>query len=490
MDRIVLAGLASITLAIIGASIARAEPPRCPDCNVVLISVDDLRADAVGFMGAPKGSTPNLDRWAAEGTVFTRAFSQAPNSLPSHMSIFTGLYPWHHKVRALYRDSLSDKIQAIGQLMEKAGYETVWALKEESPFLSREAGFQRGFERILPMSPGDHWQPVLDYLDGKHPRKFFIFMHSYRVHAPYHAERAVVEKLGGRYRPELTPSPAELLRLAKENPKRAYPEDVVRDHAAIFAEKDPEIRWKALEKLPERPDLAQVFFSLYDFGKPEDVAYLKLLYRAGVYKIDVRVGEVLDRLRKDGLLAKTVVIVTSDHGEEFLEHGKVMHWQLYGESLHVPLVVIAPEVPKGRRVESVAQSVDILPTILEETEQPIPGGLDGEPLFGRMRTAAGKPDCRLAMAGWNGEYALRDCDFTYILRRGGPGKDDRGTAELFDRRSDPGEARDVAAEKPEIAAKFEAAVKGLPKDEGGTQGSWPEWISPAGRKRIIETGYW
>jgi arylsulfatase A-like enzyme len=299
--------------------------------NVVLISLDTLRARSVSTYGCDRATTPALDSLMAEqGTVFEHAITPAPNTLPSHMSLFSGLYPRTHGVRGL-GSSLRSTYATLPEALRAAGYAT--AAFTEDGFLVARAGFQRGFGVYYENTSPDVARPLGQigdtfgrgrvWLDAHRDQLFFLFLHTYQVHFPY---------------------------------------------------------------VP--PDAYRHSFG-HDDAQPSASERARLLYEQEVRYTDDNVQDLLEHLDELGLGERTLVIVTSDHGEEFFEHGQRGHnFHLYDESIRVPLLMRWPGViPAGLRVTAPVSLVNVAPTILDLLDLPPLGHAEGHSLLPLLRNA-------------------------------------------------------------------------------------------------------
>ena len=327
-----VAGFLLCGLALIGAVGCRRPPP--PHGRFILISLDTLRADHLGAYGYGRATSPFLDSLAARGTLFENAIAQLPGTLPSHMSIFTGLYPAEHAV--FPPDGvLAAQIRTVPEVLRAHGFRTGGHV--EGGYMEGRHGFSRGFEEWSDDSPMVQsrgrsvkskdavkrtFRRGLDFLKRvRGSESFFLFLHTYSVHDPYDP-----------------PEPYRSLYWSGPPPPGAAP--------------------------PEGPELLA-----FNDGRrklvPGAVEYYEALYDAQINYTDDVVEDFFAGLSSLGLADDVTVIVTSDHGEEFLEHGQLVHTQVYQENVHVPLIVISPGQREGRRVASLAQSIDIGPTLLE-----------------------------------------------------------------------------------------------------------------------------
>lgn len=304
---------------------AGAVPP--PTRGYLVISFDTLRADHLGVYGYSRDTSPFFDELAARGTVFDHAVVQYPSTLTSHMSIFTGLYPAEHGV--LPPDSvLSPEIETFPEVFQRAGFKT--AGHTEGGFVRGSFGFRRGFDefrardRQSPREIEHTFARGVEFLErlGADDR-FLLFLHTYAVHAPY-------------------------------EPPEGY-ED-------LFLEDFPDGPPPGAPP-PTGPQLVRVNAEQERLS-PEVIAYFEALYDATLRHADDALRDLFAELDRLGLTDEVTVILTSDHGEEFQEHGLLNHTQLYQEVMRVPLVVIHPQVDPGR-YEPLVESVDLAPTLYE-----------------------------------------------------------------------------------------------------------------------------
>jgi len=310
---------AAILAAALGGCSPQPQPP-----NLLVVSVDTLRADHLGAYGYSRPTSPFFDELARSGTLFERAFVQVPGTLPSHMSMFTGLYPAQHGVYP--PDSvLSAEIATLPEILRRHGYRTGGFT--EGGYIAGSFGFSRGFdafddevvrtERAFEATLAKGFA-FLDEVGEDEP--FFLFLHTYAVHDPYEP-------------------PAEYRGLFWDDP---IPDTFPPSGANLVA--------------VNRGRLAVT---------PEAVRYYEALYDAGIRYVDDQLRRLWKRLQATGLDRRTVVVITSDHGEEFLEHGHLVHEQNYAETTHVPLLVLAPGRPGGGRVGALVESVDLAPSLLD-----------------------------------------------------------------------------------------------------------------------------
>lgn len=320
--------------------------PDGPRPSVILVSIDTLRADHVGLYGYERDTTPFLDRFAEQATVFERAFTVCPWTLVAHMTMFTGLFPTQHGV-VEPELALSEDVPMLAQRLQAEGYQTL-ALFVQS-WLHERFGFARGFDVFRTHdsaeNAAEHLREELARLDRTRP--FFLFYHLFDVH---NGPMATGEHM-------IYPSPEPF-------------QDLFMPGAA--------------ERLPKiAPD---VLWESQDLLKPEEIEALIALYDGGIRHVDTRLGEAFAWLEQEGWLANTLVIFTSDHGESLAQRGRLAgHGELAQEGLHVPLVVRHPQgLAAGTRVSEVVHLGDIVPTVLDVLGLPVDEHLPGRTLFGPL----------------------------------------------------------------------------------------------------------
>jgi arylsulfatase A-like enzyme len=388
-----------------------------PATNLVIVSIDTLRSDVLQAYGESRPTSPAILAFAQQGLVVETAMSPSPWTLPAHASLLTGLYPTRHGVTSLVR-GLPAEALTLAERLGAAGYHT--AAIVNSQYLSSRHGGDRGFAEFeyIPETPGDAaptevHAASIQWLERKVPEPFFLFLHYYDVHSDYRALPRYERELLRPYRGRADGRTRQLL-------------------------------------LHERGEVV--------LG-PQDASHLIDRYAAGVRQMDDGVAALLAALEARGLASRTLVILTSDHGEEFLEHGGVLHGRtLYEEVLRVPLVLRGPGVPAGRRLPGLASLVDVVPTALSLLGLPVPPGLDGVDLSRHFdaglpqdRSVFGEADRKIERH--DSLRAVRRGDWKLVL--------DRFTGELalYDLAADPGERVDVSAAHPERVRELRAEIE-------------------------------
>ena len=329
--------------------------------NVVLISIDSLGAKHTSAYGYARETTPNLDRVAAKGTLFVYAYSQQIHTLASHLTMMTGLYPQAHG--ASEKRVASAGARTLAEVLKEHAFTTA-AFTGKTSYAGPRFGLGRGFDLYRGGSrnaeeengPRFRWLEEQARARAANPEhRFFLFAHFYDVHSDFKTEV-----------PYFAPPPYGLMFLPGG------------------------LDWE------HRGDSA-LLQELYKSGKvtAEDRMVLTALYDGGVRYCDEKgVGPLLKKLRELGFDKDTLVIITSDHGEEIFEHGESIHQQPYEETSRVPLVFEGPGIPRGLRLPYVAELVDLMPTVLSLLSLPIPDHVQGDdlkPLF-----FGGRPGAQVA----------------------------------------------------------------------------------------------
>lgn len=445
----------------------QAAPAGVKKRHVILISVDTLRADHLGCYGYRRPTSPNIDRLAGHGVVFRNAIAQAPWTTPSHFSLLTSLYPSTHGVNESFSDllthlrspgvrfrTLPPRRVTLAEVFRQAGFET--AAFTGGISVAARLGFAQGFdvydENMGALGSEIH-APLRIWLEGHRDRSFFLFLHTFEVHAPY---------TGTYFLPEVR-SAANAERLQKlghdveECAARLVASNRAHDAAALMPMAD-----RLRRRLQE--------LELYQ------PAVTEALYDGGIRNTDDHLARILERIDTLGIGQDALIVLTSDHGEEFADHHpdrfyNVHGRDLYDELLHVPLILAAPgRLPQGVVSEAQVRLLDVMPTILDWAGLAIPDDVQGESLLPLLRdptTVTDRPAVAEASLGPYERNALREDGWKYILTRSyptGEGEDQPEreaprAEELYDLRADPGEKRNLAAAEGAPTARLRAELR-------------------------------
>jgi len=404
------------------------------DLNIILISLDALRWDRTGISGNKDGLTPNLDQFADQAVVFHEATTAAPWTLPSHMSVWTGRWPSVHQVTNKLRPlsggqmvetSLSPGIDTYPDLLIRSGRTAVAFTGGAG--VQAKYGFGRNFETYL----DDRYfggldyaiPPALTWLKGHLDQPFFMFLHGYDVHGQFDLPQAHIDTIGG-YSGALNGSKTE----------------------------QAELREKGLENIKAPGDPAHLHGTL----DQKDVAFLAEVYDHKVRATDERLGAFLSQLKTLGLFDRSIIIVMSDHGDEFMDHGGLDHGAtLYEEQLHVAMMIHFPGYSRRHDIKTPVRTVDIFPTVFAAMGLEGPSTVDGKSLLPLMRGQSmdlpvyAETDYRLFVH----QRMRREGKYKLILDLLD------GKRELYDLEADPGETRDLSSGDPRRTYEMEQALR-------------------------------
>ena len=327
--------------------------------NVLFIVIDTLRADHLPLWGYRAIQTPNLDALARDGVRFEHAFANASWTRPSFASMMTGRYPSSHRT-TLKSDSLPNEIVTLAEAMQQRGYTTYGAVTNYNvaPFFN----FQQGFDEYRYLEPNF----VLGA--GDTAAKLLLVQALRQGIETLNAKRGRVEP-GSAYQ-DATVVNRTFLQFLDQKPKGPW--------YAFVAYMDPHDPY-----YPHPYDGTGFARAAHQKPSPEQVPLMTRLYDGEIVFWDEQFGKLVAELKRRGLYDSLTIVVTADHGEEFLDHGGFWHGTtLYDEQLHVPLLVKLPRNDRaGTVVSHWVESIDIMPTLLEHNGVEVPAGVQGKNLM-------------------------------------------------------------------------------------------------------------
>ncbi len=390
----------------------------CTNCNVLLISVDTLRADHLGSYGYPKDTTPFIDRFSAQSILFEQMETTRALTWPSFASLFTSLYPMAHNVRS-NGHVLDDDIPILSELMQRSGYHT-------AAFVANYCAMSRHhFDTAMCGKDAALTNRMREFL-GKHRKdRFFAWLHYMAPHAPF-----------------APPAPFDLF--TDEN---------------YAGELDGGSRTLGTAALRS------------DALPNADLEHVVGRYDGEIRFTDSLIESVLEVLDGTELAERTVVIITSDHGEELFDHHR--HWyhqcSIYGTTLHIPFILRLPnDHMAGSRIRSVVEIIDVAPTLLELTGIEAPVSFAGRSLV-PLITNEDRPeenDYAFSELIPGPVFTVRSNTWRYIYNptqtipqcspRGGFYRVEE--EELYDVMADPLEQLNVIKEHPEIAKELRGVL--------------------------------
>lgn len=428
MKACALAGIITLLLGMAGIAQESSQKP-----DVLVLVLDQLRADQLHCYGNPRQDSPNIDRLAQRGVRFAHYFTVASWTSPSFGSLHTSLYPSKHGVTLFWRPGMPLINKDVPMLAQDFKYHGYYTTAFVNNGLAGEQLTGRGFDEyyeaqrsaqdvnITERVAGNNLYTapsttahVLAWLDKHKSQRFFLYVHFMEPHSPY------------------DPPPQDDLYKSD-----AYP---------YMSQTGYDVARGALLRLAM-------------LGDQKAIERLYQLYDGKIHFVDRYVGQILDRLQTLGLDQKTVVLLTSDHGELLYSHPKDFltfdHRSLYDTDLHIPLIVAGPRVPEGRVINGMGSNVDTAPTLLDLAGLPDLPDAEGHSLTpmieGKTQSinqyVYAEEDVAIPMR------SVRSARYKLILNLW------TGKEQLFDLERDPGELTDVAQENPGVVKKLDPLLR-------------------------------
>ena len=397
-----------------------------PAPNIVVITIDTLRADHLGCYGYKQIKTPNIDALAADGSRFERAYTPVPVTLPAHTVIFTGTYPMLSGIHDFSANKLNPQQPTLASVLKGHGYTTGAVIG--SAVLDSRFGLNHGFDfyydhfdfsRLEESNLDEMERPgnvvadqSLDWLGKNYQKKFFLWMHLYDPHYPY------------------------------------------------------------------RPPA------------PYNQEYASHLYDGEIAFADAQVGRLLRFLKEKGLYQNTLIVLSGDHGESLGEHGEKTHgFFIYNATLHVPLIIRIPGTRTEGLVTASAGLADIMPTVLSTLGLEVPAQVQGQNLLAAINGKK-KEEPRSLYAesflprlhfNWSELRGVETWNYHFIAAP---------KPELYDLAKDPGETQNLFAEKKAVGEEMRAELAGLIRQySAGQELAEKTGLDPALMERLKSLGY-
>lgn len=412
-----------------------AQLPEAAGMNVLVVSFDALRADALGYNGYQRETSPNLDAFAAEALVFDNAYASAPVTPTSFAAAFTGLYPYKVFVGWQLIPATT-----LAEVMREAGYQTFALLNNAQLIVERN--FDIGFDHYetgpwKDLELAEEAKAQLDEaLDAEQP--FFGWVHFISPHTPY-----TYRELSAHIAPKL-----------------------------------------------EDGRFAESVGGSFEIHSDEELKRARDLYDGEVFFADYLFGQMIAHLESRGALDNTIIVVTADHGEEFMDHGQVQHNALYEELVRVPLLIRHPDRLTGTRTNAPALTMDLLPTLAGLVGADAPQELDGinlaqpiDPLRHRIVTSMTNAGRYEILSERGGNKLIQICTPEFA-------------EELYSLKEDPGEKNNIILDQPDLANELGGRLEGAMRTEpcalirAANQGKAPEdLLSPEQIEELKSLGY-
>ncbi len=397
-----------------------------PSTNVVVITIDTLRADHLGCYGYKQIHTPNIDALAADGVRFERAYTPVPVTLPAHTAIFTGSYPMLSGIHDFSANKLNPQQPTLASVLKEHGYNTAAVIG--SAVLDSRFGLNHGFDfyydhfdfnRLLETNLDEMERPgnvvadvALDWLDKNYQKKFFLWMHLYDPHYPY-------------------------------RPPAPYSQDY-----------------------GSRPYDGEIAFA------------------------DAQVGRLLRFLKEKGLYQSTLIVLSGDHGESLGEHGEKTHgFFIYNATLQVPLIFRLPQGKLTKQISAQVSLTDIMPTVLQILKVDTPSQVQGRNLLplmdGKKSNESGSLYAETFLPrlhfNWSELRGVETGNYHFI---------DAPKPELYDLSKDPGETQNLLPQKKAVGEEMQAKLAALIREySAGQEMAQKTGLDPALMERLKSLGY-
>lgn len=425
----------------------RTEPPQ----GVIFILVDTLRPDRLDAYGHQRSTMPVVTQLAQEGVLFRNAVAQGTWTKTSTASLFTSLYPSTSGVLD-FADRVPSSATTLAEAYRQAGYATLGF--SSVLFTGKYSNLHQGYEELhetmgqaaLKTARG-FVDRLLPWLEAHQQERFFVLLHVFDPHSPFESEAA---------------SSASWV-----DPDWRQEHKRDKRHLESFIS-DP---WRRIIEMPTRDEVLQAGFD------PEIYIERELAWYDGLIRsTDQEIGRLIERLQELGLDKKTLIVFTSDHGEEFHEHGQMTHGHsVYGELARVPMVLWYPSaVQSGLVVDETVQLIDVMPTLLELSDLPLPSEIQGQSLMPLMATTGVPGDGSSSDSLWRPRPAISQRPYTprpydpplpaaestalifegWKLIHNLEPIGNTPEFELFDYKKDPLDQMDLAAEHPEVVERM------------------------------------
>jgi arylsulfatase A-like enzyme len=434
---------------------------RRPGLNVVIITIDTLRADHLSCYGYQRQTSPRIDDFAGDGILFEEVVCQSSQTLPSHASIFLGTNPRTHKAIS-HESPVDTELTTLAEMLKAKGYRTGAFISSHA--LDSEYRLDQGFDTYWEvhkeLSYRQRWEAkaheedpttgaALAWLRDEADSRFMLWIHWFQPHRPYTPPPRYLAEYAGAYTGTASSEPEFIMEV-----------------------------WRDRIDLPE-----------------EDVQHLIDRYDGEVAFADAQVGKIIDELEERGLFENTIVIITADHGEILYDHEYYFGHDiaLYDECLLIPLIIYAPGLEAARlRVKSLVQSLDIMPTVLDLLEMQKPEYLEGRsllPLIGGSDEATAEycfSETFPFPEKCPPRHAVRTADAKLIWKEAEFGT---LTKEFYDLAADPGETVDLYDDQNPTAARLDSVLTAWTAEAGLHPAAVPT-ARQSGRWRILKSlGY-
>lgn len=488
----------------------------CPECNVVIIMIDNLRADALPCYGYRFNTAPNICSFADKSLLFTNAFSASSWTLPSIMSFFTSLYPSSHEMGVTMLNTLNPNIVTLPLLLQQAGYDTTF-VSPNQPNVGIYQGLEKGFANRF-VVPNDMNQAIfmtrkaIDAIKeaNRNNKSTLLFIHTDGVHD--YPNRLMSTPAQFQLDPEYVPPQLPDIQFTEDVREAAI--DTMLEHITFAAGSNIPIdtyrAWhKAIVAAPTLQEAERIFLelpasdrdvtlshligaTLSDQSRITFFEYMRHVYDEHIRRTDLYIKDILSQLKKNNLMRNSIIIITAEHGELLGEGGLIGHGtKMYNPEINVPLIMYVPGT-KPARIHDLIQHIDVYPTILAILGKSIPDTLQGvnfRPVI--YGDTSGKKNPYI-ITEWTDGWETKTIQNKEWKLFTGLENTDGTTSELYHLSTDPHEETIVTADYPQIAETLNNTLYDVLYAQPiypQTLRPFPEWIDEEHRKNLIETGY-
>ncbi len=483
--------------------------------NVVLITVNLLRVDHVSAYGYGRETTPALDELAKKSFVFTSMFTNSDYTMPNMMSMITSLYPVAHGVFDVFKDELSPRVKTLAEILKTSGFNTSWYALQ-MPHLDTKVGFGRGYDEVVALKR-DHSNvdTIIRWIKKNKEQPFFMALNTRSIHPPYMPPPEYKDRFfdGGKKGAIVTTEVEfqkawymkilELMKTPDSCMYGVFTDEVIAKNSEIFNGEFQEEKLSVIhELLPEVKKIRlgtshiETFKSMIDPYDRENLEYAISLYDACVYGIDQKlIKPIISVLKETGLYEKTLLIITGDHGETLGEHNFVGHSKnFYEQIIHVPMIIKYPFLKERVNIGDLAQSSDVMPTILDILNIQQPFYTQGKSLVPLLENNFSAPLHEYVYGEKRQQAYIRSDTWKLVIDLE-KDKDVKvcSWARLFNIKDDPGERRNLCSvEKSTLQKMMDALLDHLDSTPHFIDKNYQflPSIDKKTRKRIRETGYW
>lgn len=433
--------------------------------NLLMISIDTLRPDHLSCYGYHRHTSAAIDSVAERGRILTNVFATAPATPDSHMSIFTSQFPFEHGVGMGSERILSNDTTTLAEVLQHHGYQTaafVGSTTSDHRF-GPAYGFARGFHdwryRNSFAFPGGE---IRQWLEAHQHEPFFLFLHANDTHEPHLLAPGLdARRFDSGYKGPVPGTWDEFIR------RTDFPFD--------WQEVVKELSFNSIDRVSTFYTQLVLHYDAHVPPTAENLPHIVAFYDAQLYYADRGIGMILDTLRELHLDGNTLIVITSDHGQLFGEHGEFGHGdRMWDPVLRVPLIIAGPHVPAGESLPQLASSIDILPTVLDLLKFPVPQTARGISLVPLLQGETSEAQREVVYAQWRDRLVVRTLEWKLVVH-------EDGRRELYDIVQDPDEQQDVLDQHASVASalsdRLDGAVRHAQQDPLRAEANLRQWMS-------------